>query len=183
MFKKSYALIGLVCAVLCQSQSLQAFTVMNQTDSKMVLIIEESKFTNEPGGGRSIASLGSKPHKIKIGPKEIKTFDLKKECPALLVGIEKTVVKGNKTTTTTDTTCCEGYPYDDEKDILITNDWGLVIHKPIENPDLGDRFSPNYFMNKMRWQLTVDQGYGIKCLHPKLLELVTTLDALPDVFQ
>jgi len=175
---KFIASISLVCAVLYQSQSVQAFTIINQTDSKKVLIIEEARRPSSVSSGTVNAPFpdSSKPHRINVPAKEVVTLDLAAPCPGLLVSVEDVVKKGSKKKTTTAIMSYEVYSYD----VLIDNNWGLVIHKPIENPDFGSPLSPDYFSREMLWQETVEQGYGIQFLHPNWLEKVTSLEVLPE---
>jgi hypothetical protein len=93
-------------------------------------------------------------------------------------GVKK---KGRKKVrTSTKTTCYEPYSYQGSYETHITDDWGLVIHKPIENQKPGSFFDPDYARKSYIARQNLEQGYGIKCLHPKLLEKITSLAELPE---
>lgn len=181
-YKKISLFLTSLVIVLCQTQTISAFTIINQTDSRKIIIIQEAQrpLPDQQGNIRAPVPMGYKPHKIKILPKEIYTFDLNEPCTGLIVGIEQVERKDKSTkTTTTTSTFYEPYSYGGQKEAFIHNGWGIVIHKPLSNFNGGNRFSREYFMNKFKWEESVRQGYGIKCLHPLLLDKVTSLDELP----
>lgn len=167
----------LLFGMLCLSQSMFAITIINQTDSDKTIKIEEAyrPAPEKPGDLDNPISLGCQPEKITILAHSIQTIPLKTTPPILLVTVINKKKNGKKTTTTEQTTCYEPYDFKDQREEYFNDDWGLVIHKPIEGKHLP--FSdPNY------WDLeTVKrQGYGIKCLHPLLLVKVTSLEELPE---
>jgi hypothetical protein len=76
--------------------------------------------------------------------------------------------------------CYEPYDYDGENETLLTDDWGIVIHKPMIQENLDSPFDPNYIYRVYMNQKSKEDGYGIKCLHPKLLEKITSLEDLTE---
>lgn len=185
MFYKKICTLIIFMIVFFQSQSIFAFTIINQTDSEKILKIQEAYRPVSEGNLNAPVPIGHLPHEITVPSKSVYYLDLVEPCPVLLVGV-KTIVEEMETDTgrfcrtTTTTTCYEPYECGDQKESLINDGWGLVIHNPILNPNLGNSFSPNYFVKKHQWEQTKKQGYGIKCLHPKLLEKVNSLDELPE---
>ena len=191
-YKKLFT--ALIITLISTTQPIFAFTIINQTDLKKVLIIEEALERKEVirKGAHvqtttEVESLGHPPHKITILPKTIVHFDLKEPCTDLIVGVKTVTVKkgkGKKTKNTiTSSTAYGVYDYqEDQPETHITNAWGLVIHNPLPMPNVDNLDYFDFFerMNvKRAWENTKEQGYGIKCLHPKLLEKVTSLDELP----
>ncbi len=163
-------------------ESAFALTIINQTDSKKNIEIEEAyrPEANRPGDLAAPISLVYKPQKIKVKANSICTIQLNVSCPVLLVGVT-TIKKNSKLSTeSTVVTCYEPYDYQGQSETLLTDDWGIVIHKPIIRENLGSPFDPNYSYRLFMSQRNKEDGYGIRCLHPKLLEKVTSLEDLTE---
>jgi hypothetical protein len=76
--------------------------------------------------------------------------------------------------------CYEPYSYQGMKEDFVTDDWGLVIHKPMPLPKPRSFLDPDYLNQSFVERMNKERGYGIKCLHPKLLEKVSSFDELPE---
>ena len=167
-----------IFATLCLHGSAFCFTIINQTNSERVLRIQEAyrPQADKPGNLAYPVPFDPNPHEISIPANSAHIFHLREPCTVLLVDvvtIEKTftntTTNTTNTTTNTATTCYGPYGYQGSNETLLTDEWGLIIHKPIENQTKSffDRYN-------------IKQDYGIKCLHPKLLEKVTSLEELPE---
>jgi hypothetical protein len=172
-----------VLAVLCFHGSAFSFTIINQTDSEKVLQLQEAyrPESDQPGNRSFPEPLREESHEITIPAHSKATIDLTEPCPVLLVGVVTTEGGFILSTTNTMTTCYEPYGYKGSDETLLTDEWGIVIHKPLEIPkhvpfsNVTEQFRKAYTA-----QRSIEQGYGIKCLHPKLLEQVTSLEELPE---
>lgn len=179
-FKK---MLPAVLVALSAQSSLFGFTIINQTNSEKVLVIQEAyRPNNDPG--KYPLPLGFSPYEVAIPPNSIYTFSLRERCPVLLVSVVMTkVVKkddGECTSTSRSTTCYEPYSYQGKFETDITDDWGIVIYKPITNQKPIPFYDPYYAHRTFQARQNLQQGYGIKCLHPGLLEKVTSLEELPE---
>lgn len=181
LYKNRCALIALVALFLAENAA-NAFTVMNQTDAEKMLIIREAKFV-QTSSGSEVQPLDKPPHEMTIPPKQIYTFDLTESCTNLLISVvsfqERVIDNKVVGTQSTTTMAYAPYNYQGLKSTHITNEWGVVVHNPTPMPDFGDWRSTQYYSKKFRWDQSVKDGYGIKCLHPNALEKVTSLDELP----
>ena len=172
--------------VLCFHGSVFGFTIINQTDSEKVLEIQEAyrPQSNEPGNRAFPEPLGEKAHELTIPAHSKATVNLTEPCPVLLVGVVTTEGGFIASKTSTTTRAYEPYAHNGIDEPLLTDEWGIVIHKPLGIPKhepsstARERFRKAYIAKQ-----NLEQGYGIKCLHPKMLELVTSLDELPEELQ
>jgi len=173
MLKKVMTLISVL---LVTSQTVMAFTIINQTELKKSLKLEEAK---RPKEGAMPVAIGKGPHIIEVPPKSIRTIELSEPCPVLLLHTTTTTKKQDKTVTSTSTTCYEPYDYGNQKEKFITNDWGIVIHKPLTRKGVvsRDRFAEEFTRSQ-----NLRNGYGVKILHPKFL-VQTSVDQLPAELQ
>jgi hypothetical protein len=175
MFNK--VILAFIVGIFGLSQPVFAITIINQTDSDKIIKIEEAyrPASDKPGDLAAPISLGYRSEKIKIPAHSIQTIPLKATAPVLLVTVISKKKDDKKTTTTENTTCYEPYDFQDQQEEYFTDDWGFVIHKPIEG-----KYLP--FSNRNYWDLEMakKQGYGIKCFHPLLLVKVTSLEELPE---
>lgn len=166
--------------------SLFGFDIFNLTNSEKVLQLQEAHRpqADKPGNLAAPIPVGYSPYEVSIPANSMHTFRLREPCSVLLVSVvtTKTVKKGDSETvsTSTMTTCYEPYSYQGRYETHITDDWGLVIHKPIENQNPVSFFDPDYARKSYIAQRNLEQGYGIKCLHPKLLEEITSLEELSE---
>lgn len=182
MFNRSLYVFAALGALFLAENAAYAFTVINQTDAEKMLIIREAKFVQIKNGSE-VRPLDLPPHEMTIPPKQIYTFDLTESCTNLLISVvsfqERVIdnkIVGTKSTTTT---AYVPYNYQGVKATHITNDWGVVVHNPTPQPDFGDWHSSQYYSKRFDWEQSVENGYGIKCLHPKALEKVASMDELP----
>jgi hypothetical protein len=175
-----------ILAALCFHGSVFGFTIINQTDTDKVLEIQEAyrPGSDQPGNVPFPKPLREEAHKISIPAHSSASIHLT-ECPDLLVSVVTTEVSwGVLTKTDKVTTCYEPYGLGDKAANLLTDDWGIVIHKPFAVPtrpsgsDYGE-----YFRKKYIAENNLKQGYGIKCLHPQYLEQVASLEDLPEELQ
>lgn len=181
MFKEIFLLKKLISTLLIGvfglSQSAFAVTIINQTDSDKVIKIQEAyrPDPDKPGDLAAPISFGYPSEEIKIAALSIQTIPLRTNSPVLLVTIISQKKDDKKSTTTEITTCYEPYVFQDQQEEYFTDDWGFVIHKPIEG-----KYLP--FSNPNYWDLEMakKQGYGIKCFHPLLLVKITSLEELPE---
>lgn len=175
MFNK--LILAFIVGLSSLSQSVFAITIINQTDSDKVIKIEEAyrPTSDKPGDLAVPISLGYPSEKIKIPPHSLQTIPLKTTAPVLLVTVISKKKDSKKTKTIESTTCYEPYDFQDQQEEYFTDDWGFVIHKPIEG-----KYSP--FSNPNYWDIEMAQkeGYGIKCFHPLLLTKITSLEELPE---
>ncbi len=177
-------MIPTVLATLSAHSSLLGFDIINLTDSEKVVQIQEAYRPQNDKSGNLGAPIpiGYRPYEVSIPANSIHTFPLRESCPILLVSMitSEKVKKGHQqtVTTSTTTTCYEPYDYQNSYQTRITNEWGIVIHKPIER---SVSFSdPDYGFKSYIDQRNLERGYGIKCLHPKLLEKTISLKELPE---
>lgn len=186
MSLKKLAIFTAIVIILLQNHMVFAFTIINQTDSEKVLIIQEAYRPQAvKSGDLSSPEPIGEPLEITVPAKNFSYFDLPEPCSVLLISvktIEVTTTSEGKirTTTSTTTSCYEPYNHNGQKANLINDEWGIVIHNPLEKPNLGNILSKDYFIKQFLWQQTKKQGYGIKCLHPLLLAQIDSLDALPE---
>jgi|GEM_PF-2490646 len=176
MFRK----LLLALAALVHSSTF-AFTIINQTDSKKIITLKESyrPQCDIPGNLERPIPLGYKVLKVIVPAKSSQVVFLREPCGVILMGITtKEKKKNGEKTTCHWETCYEPYSYNGQNEQLITDEWGIVIHEPFEqtlslfDPNYSDK---SYFLNK-----AMEQGYGIKCLHPKILEKINSFDSIPD---
>ena len=172
--------------MLVVANQASAFTIINQTKYDTDLTIIEaccsiSKYDpNALGDPEPL----SEPHDITVPAKSQIEITLTRECPVLIVrattGMCKKVLDSSSNLVIRrieEAKIIESFyrPYSYQYDWspYITNEWGLVIHEPaaVQLCDFsrarGDK------------QFDAQRGYGIKCLHPLLLEK-TTVDQLPE---
>ncbi len=154
-----------------------AFTIINQTDASKVIEIQEAyrPAPKEPGELCAPQSLGYCCKKTTLSPYSSLDVTLKHNPSVLLVSIITEKKKGRKITTTKETTCYEHYDYLGQYVENFDDNWGLVIHKPIDlkNSD---------FLSDYWNRINQERGYGIKCLHPQLLTKFTSAEELPEEF-
>jgi len=158
------------------------FAVINQTTTDKNLEIFEAQrpTSDKPTELKWPEPLNpKKPHTLKV-PAKSKALCSIQPCSVILVSVVTTTKQRNglkkSTTTSKTTTCYEPYNCDVTKDAngaKIDNNWGLVIHNPLP-AKANDDWMTRYHKGKQ-----TECGYGIKCLHPKDLEKVTSLDELP----
>lgn len=166
--------------------SLFAFDIFNLTSSEKVLELQEAyrPQADKPGNLAAPIPLGYSPSRVSIPANSMHTFRLREPCSVLLVSMvtTTTVTQGDEETvsTSTTTTCYEPYSYQGSYETHITDGWGLVIHKPIENQKPVSFFDTDYARRSFLARRNLEQGYGIKCLHPRLLEKITSLEELPE---
>ena len=184
LFKK---IVPSLLAMLCFHGSAFGFTIINQTDSDKVLEIQEAyrPESDQPGKVPFPEPLRGEAHKISIPAHSSSTINLTEPCPVLLVSVVTMEVSwGVLTKTNKVTTCYEPYGLDDKDETLLTDDWGIVIHKPfaVSTRPSGSNYG-EYFRKKYIAENNLKQGYGIKCLHPQYLEQVTSLEEFPEELQ
>jgi hypothetical protein len=175
-----------VLSALCLHGSAFGFTIINQTDSEKVLEIQEAyrPESDQPGNRAFPEPLQEKAHEITIPAHSKATVNLREPCPVLLVGVVTTEGEFILSKTSTTTRCYEPYGYKGSDETLLTDEWGIVIHKPLGVPkhvpfsNVTEQFRKAYIAKQ-----NLEQGYGIKCLHPKMLEQVTSLEELPEELQ
>lgn len=175
-----------VLAVLSFHGSVFGFTIINQTDSEKVLKLQEAyrPESDQPGNRAFPEPLREESHEISIPAHSKATVNLTEPCPVLLVGVVTTKGGFILSRTDTKTTCYEPYGYQGSDETLLTDEWGIVIHKPIGFPKHVSFSNISERVRKVNLaKKNLEQGYGIKCLHPKLLEQVTSLEELPEELQ
>lgn len=177
-----FVLFFIVCVSTCQ---LYSFTIVNQTDTEKTISIEEAYRPKSKDSREKLApvSLGHSPIVLTVEPKSEAEFDLRENCAVLLVNVTSTQTSSNGYQTTNKTikrqTCYEPYNYQGENFLQFTDDWGLLFYQPEDLPEVSTRNFNAYFARKT----AVDQGYGIKCLHPIYLENVSPTGNLPDMLK
>lgn len=166
-----------LAGVLSFSQSLFAITIINQTDSAKTIRLEEVYRPTADKHGDLAAPIpfGNSSTKITIAPHAMQKIPLKNAPRVLLFTVISSKKKGKKTKTTEVTTCYEPYDYDDHQE-CFNDDWGFVIHKPLD----GFVLPFTDFLQQMKYENEQKQGYGIKCLHPLLMIKVTSLKEFPE---
>lgn len=157
IFKR--ALLFGFCALACH-QPLQAFLVVNQTDKDRVLSLQEAY---RPVPTESPVPLNKKAKKITV-PAHSSTIVEMTPCSVLLLNTFETPAKKKKKAVKL-TSCYEPYHMDGSDAAEMTNDWGLVIH-------LSDT-KPNPFLPDSA------NEYGVKLVHPDLLNQVDPYGGLP----
>lgn len=157
--------------------SMQAFTVINQTGEERFLSLQEAyRPTPEQFNGSSFPlAYNKEPITVALAPHSVKEVKLRRNCPVLLIEVLSTEITEDKQTQICRQTCDEPYDYQGDDYTEFTNDWGLVIYSPNDLEDPGFKNFSKHFHYKM----TLKQGYGIKALHPKLLELTNETGQLP----
>jgi len=179
-------IVPTILMALSTQSSLLGFDIFNLTNSEKVLQLQEAYRPQAEKRGNLAApiSMGYSPYEVTIPANSMQTFRLREDCSVLLVSVvtTKTVKKGDSESVSTSimTTCYEPYSYQGSYERHITDDWGLVIHQPIENQKPGSFFDPDYAYKSFIARRNLEQGYGIKCLHPRLLEKITSLEELPE---
>ncbi len=160
-------------------QSLFAITIINQTDSSRTIELEEAyrPVPVKPGDLAAPVSLGYKAQKVKVAPHSVEKIPLREPCSVLLMSVINETKKGKKTESIK--TCYEPYSLEGEDEQYFNDDWGFVIHKPIQGKSLS-LFDPDYYSKKWTMEQAEKQGYGIMCLHPLLLIKITSLEELPE---
>lgn len=182
-FKK---ILPTMLVALSAQGSLFGFDIFNLTNSEKVLQIQEAyrPEADQPGNLATAIPIGYEPYEVSIPANSIHAFHLRESCSVLLVSVVATkVIKqgGNETVSTrTSTTCYEPYSYQGSDETLITDDWGIVVHKPIANQKPMSAFDPDYAYKSYIALRNSEQGYGIKCLHPNLVKKITSLEELPE---
>ncbi len=159
-------------------QSVFAITIINQTNSDKIIKIEEAyrPTSNKPENLAAPIPLDYDFKEIKVSAHSTQTIPLKTNSSVLLVTVISEKQDSDNTVIRTESkTCYEPYDFQGYREKYFTDDWGFVIHKPIEGQHLSPS-NPNY------WSLrrAKNQGYGIKCLHPVLLTKITSLEELPE---
>lgn len=146
------------------TQSLSAFTVINQTDKDRVLTLQEAyrPEAEMPGNLERPIALNSTPIRVVVPAKSAIITDIA-PCTVLLVNMKEIVRRGKKNVSAMSLSCYEPYSLNQFPVDEITDDWGLVIHDPIPTA----------------WSLPWEKPYGIKLVHPELLEKIDSLDVLP----
>jgi len=142
--------------------------VINQTDSEKVL---ELTVAYRPEPNKSPIALNDTIHKITLEPRSMRSIDLVENCPVMLVSVIIKGIKGDTVSTTKSMTCYEPYPYKGQGASLFDDSWGIVVHKPLPA-------KPSVRGFDFARHMALKDGYGIKCMHPNLLEQ-TTVDELP----
>jgi hypothetical protein len=179
-------IVPTILVAFSTQSSLFGFEIFNLTNSEKVLQLQEAyrPQADKPGNLAAPIPVGYSPYEVSIPANSMHTFRLREPCSVLLVSMvtTKTTIKGHSETvsTSTATTCYEPYSYQGSYETHITDDWGLVIHKPIENQKPGSFFDPDYAHKSYIARRNLEQGYGIKCLHPRLVEKITSLEELPE---
>lgn len=182
MYLKNSLFVLIASFGFCESAF--GLTIINQTDSKKNIEIEEAyrPEAKRPGDLAAPISLVYKPQKIQVEANSICTIQLNVSCPVLIVGV--TTIKKNSTHSTPSITtvlmCYEPYGYQGQNETLFTDDWGIVIHKPMIGENLGSPFDPNYSYRLYLSEKSKEYGYGIRCLHPKLLKKVTSSEDITE---
>lgn len=162
------------------------FVICNLTDSEKVLEIQEAyrPRSDKPGNLASPIPLDYSSYEVSVPAHSSHVFSLREPCSVLLVSVitTKTIKEDDHETVTKSksTTCYTPYSYQGLSQTHITDDWGLVIHKPIPSQRLGSPFDRDYAYRMFTARQNLAQGYGIKCLHPNLLETITSLEDLPE---
>ena len=182
IFKK---IVPALLVALSIQASLFGFDIFNLTSSEKVLKIQEAYRPESDKSGNLAAPtpIGDDPYEVTIPGNSLHTFRLRESCTVLLVSVvtTKTIKKGDieMVSTRAATTCYEPYDDEDNHQTHITDHWGIVIHKPIENQKPVSFFDRDYAYKNFIAQRNLAQGYGIKCLHPNLLKKITSLEELP----
>ena len=174
-------LLTLLVGLLGCFPSLFAITIINQTDSVKILEIKEA-YRPAPEKEGDLAEpvlLNNHSKKITIAAHSAQAIHLKAKPSVLLISLIDKTKKGNKTTTMTFVRCYEPYVFEDQQGEFFTDDWGFVIHKPITGLKISIS-DPDYWSKQWALDSAAQQGYGIKCLHPLLMDKVTSLEELPE---
>ncbi len=164
---------------------IYSFTIVNQTDEKKTISIEEAyrPKSEDPRQKLAPVSLGHSPIDLTIEPKSAMEFDLRESCSVLLVNVTSVQKSSNSHMTSTSSvkrqTCYEPYNHQGENYHQFTDDWGLLFYQPEDLPEISKRDIHAYFTRRA----ALEQGYGIKCLHPIFLESVSPSGSLPEVLQ
>jgi hypothetical protein len=173
-------------ALMTLQGSAFALMIINQTDYEKVVQVQEAKrpLADKPGNMASPVSIGYKPYEITLPAHSAVMMQLREACPVLLVGVVTTKVtadaKGERRSTSTTKTVYEPYGYQGQEETNFSDDWGFVIHKPLPMPQFRGAFDSSYSSKLFFARRNLEQGYGIKCVHPLLLEKITSLDELPE---
>ena len=179
-------IVPTILVVLSTQSSVFGFEIFNLTNSEKILRLQEAyrPQADKPGNLAAPIPVGYSPYEVSIPANSMHTFRLRESCSVLLVSMvtNKTTKEGHSETvsTSTATTCYEPYSYQGSYETHITDDWGLVIHKPIENQKPGSFFDLDYAHKSYIARQNLERGYGIKCLHPRLVEKMTSLEVLPE---
>jgi len=174
MLKNTF--FSLLIGVLGFSQSIFAFTIINQTDSEKVIRIQEAfrPHSDRPGNLAAPIPFGVPARQITIAPHCREIILLQSTPTVLLVTIITKKKNGRRTKTIEETTCHETFPFQDRFEDEFNDDWGLVIHKPIRE----DCFP--FFNDRWILRRELEQGFGIRCLHPLLLGTITSMEELSE---
>ncbi|HEY5259064.1 MAG TPA: hypothetical protein VIJ46_00325 [Rhabdochlamydiaceae bacterium] len=173
-------------ALLSLQGSAFGLTIINQTDAEKILQVQEAKRppADKSGNVEFPASIGCEPYEIAVPAHSAVMMELREACPVLLIGVVTTEVTmdadGEIESTSTSTTCYEPYGYQGQEETHFSDDWGIVIHKPLPMPQIRGGFDSSYFSKLYFAKRNLEQGYGIKCVHPILLGKVTSLEELPE---
>lgn len=197
MFSKK--ILPALCLAVSAHGALFGFTIINQTDTERVVQIQEAYRPESKTSGTLATPVPffESPNEMTIPPHSVHTFSLRKSCPVVLVSLVTTEVvqecdnekcesdecdceKSDHELVHTRTTCYGSYNYRGRIEPDITDEWGIVIHKPILNQKPAFFLDPDYFLKSYLAKQNLEQGYGIKCLHPALLEKVSSLEELPE---
>lgn len=169
------------------SQLAFAFTVINQTDAEKVMEIESAyrSESGKPGVVGGLLDTAQASYKFTIPGKSIYTFTLTDACPEIIVSVMTVTPTATGSSTSTFKSYYGPYEYHGEDDKLLTDDWGLVISNPNPTPIryLEGGIDRNAFRRESMRKIDVVRGCSIKCLHPGLLEKVTSMDVLPEELQ
>ena len=171
-FKK---IVFFIAISFSMTSSAFALTIINQTETKKVLKLEEAyrPISKTPGRTGFPVPFNNSSHKIKIPAQSVYTTQIE-PCSILLITVYTTEkAEKNVTKTISNQTCYEPYDFEGYKENQITNDWGIVIYKPIVDQKPVSGFGRDYAMESFARRQAIEQGYGIKCFHPRMLEDVT----------
>lgn len=157
---QSLCLLGLV-----YSQSLSAFLVINQTDKDRLVELQEAYRPGQAAGQWAMPiALNDSPEQLRVPAKAIVETEIL-SCEVLLVSVVEHSNTGNVERTSRMTKAYSPYSLDSSTVREITDDWGIVFHKPVG--------TPNPFLPP--WA----KEYGIKLIHPDLISKIESMDELP----
>ncbi len=153
---KSILLLSL--AGLFATQPLSGFTIINQTDSKRVLVIQEAYRPDSDLQRKLLCTpepLHPNKHKVTVPPRSFVEMDID-PCPVLMISTKKKSSKkkrfgGSKTSKSSSTFCFERYEVRDGAVHSFDNDWGLVLFEgptgrleaKTVRPELVDQIDPD----------------------------------------
>jgi hypothetical protein len=166
----------LVLAVWLPMQ-VPAFTVINQTDTeKHVEVLELKHYPQDwdkPSNLREQIAF-STPHKLTIPAKSSVQFNLTKECPAILCGVQVTLEKTAQSKKTIKNIAVYSACGDGKQKALLTNRHGIVIHDPMPSR----KSIANYGRDDFEKKLFAEQCFGISCFNPYPFKIITSYNKL-----